>query len=280
LPEDYDDGSSFAGNFNGSRDSDVLPGGHWDCCLKGAMYVSYMDSIRLQKLLDDDGVAEDVVLDDAHVLGNSRFQVNDTIHAVQFIPVWPKDIVWTYTTDYDGAHFPRIPRYSVANRDTWYLWIAVSMLACIPSFWRATVNSVNVTSDWQGWMLSQTVQDCFMKFCRKDMKSNPFKLKMTMKRTNAIMAGSSSAEAAFDHNVIFSQFSLLQNVVTVWLLDLLAIWPSDDSNVVISKTKSVVMLIRHPSEENIELPEKLYSDNMSNDDNRHWELPYVVTTET
>jgi hypothetical protein len=85
---------------------------------------------------------------------------------MQFIPVWPKDIVWTCTTDYDGARFPRIPRYSVLNRDTWYLWITVSMLACIPSFWRATVNSVNVTSDWQGWMLSQTVKDCFMKFRR------------------------------------------------------------------------------------------------------------------
>jgi hypothetical protein len=46
-----------------------------------------MDSIRLQKLLDDDGVAEDAVLDDARVLDNLRFQANDTIHAVQFIPV-------------------------------------------------------------------------------------------------------------------------------------------------------------------------------------------------
>jgi hypothetical protein len=45
LPEDYDDGSSFVGNLNGSDDSDVLPGGHWDHCLKGATYVLYMDSI-------------------------------------------------------------------------------------------------------------------------------------------------------------------------------------------------------------------------------------------
>jgi hypothetical protein len=174
--------------------------------------------------LDDDGVAEDVVLDDACVLENLRFKANDTIHAVQFIPVWPKDIVWSNTTDYDGAHFPPIPWYSIANRDMRYLWIALSMLACIPLFWSTTVNSVNVTSNWQGWMLSRTVKDCFMKFCRKDTKSNPFKLKATMKRTNAIMAGSSSAEATFDHNVIFSRFSLLENVATVWLSDLLAIW--------------------------------------------------------
>jgi hypothetical protein len=79
--------------LNASCDSDVLSGGHWDNCIKGAMYVLYMDSIRLQKLLDDDGVAEDIVLDDACVLDNSRFQANDTILAVQFIPVWPKDIV-------------------------------------------------------------------------------------------------------------------------------------------------------------------------------------------
>jgi hypothetical protein len=79
-------------------------------------------------LLDDDGVAEDVVLDDARVLDNSRFQGNDTICAVQFIPVWPKDIVWTYTTDYDSSCFHPIPWYSVVNRDTQYLWIAVSML--------------------------------------------------------------------------------------------------------------------------------------------------------
>jgi hypothetical protein len=98
--------------------------------------------------------------------------VNHTIRALKFIPVWPKDIVWTYTTDYDGVHFPCIPWYSVANRDMWYLGIAVSMLACIPSFWRATINSDNITSEWQGWMLSQTVEDCFMKFCRKDTKSN------------------------------------------------------------------------------------------------------------
>jgi hypothetical protein len=68
--------------------------------------------------LDDDGVAEDVVLDDAHVLDNLRFQANDTIHAVQFIPVWPKDRVWSNTTDYDGARFPPIPWYSFANSDT------------------------------------------------------------------------------------------------------------------------------------------------------------------
>jgi hypothetical protein len=53
----------------------------------------------------------------------------------------------------------------------------------------------------------------------------------------------------------------------------------DDSNIVISKTKSVVIVIRHLSEEDIELPEKLYSDNMSDNDNRHWELQYVVVTE-
>jgi hypothetical protein len=159
--------------------------------------------------LDDDGVAEDIVRDDARVRDNLRFQANDTICAVRFIPVWPKDIVWSNTTHYNSAHFPPIPWYSVANRDTWYLWIAVSMLACIPLFWRATIHSVNVTSNWQGWMLSQTVKDCFMKFCRKDTKSNPFKFGMTMKRTNAIMAGLSSSEATFNHNVIFSWFSLL-----------------------------------------------------------------------
>jgi hypothetical protein len=233
LAEDYDDQSSFVGNLNASRDSDVLSGGHWEGCLKGATYVLYMDSIQLQKLLDDDGVAEDVVLDDAHVLDNSRFQANDTICAVQFIPVWPKDIVWNNTTDYNGAHFPPIPWYLVANRDIQYLWIVVSMLACIPLFWRATINSINVTSNWHGWMLSQTVKDCFAKFHRKDTESNPFnKLGMTMKRINAIMAGSSSSEDTFDHNVIFSLFRLLQNVATVWLLDLLVIWPIDDSNIV------------------------------------------------
>jgi hypothetical protein len=30
----------------------------------------------------------------------------------------------------------------------------------------------------------------------------------------------------------------------------------------------------------MELPDKLYSDNMSDDDNWHWELQYVVATET
>jgi hypothetical protein len=87
----------------------------------------------------------------------------------------------------------------------------------------------------------------------KDTKSNPFKLGMTMKRTNAIMAGSSSSEATFNHNVIFSWFSLLKNVATVCLSDLLAIWPIDDSNVVISKTKSAITVIRHLSEEYIKL---------------------------
>jgi hypothetical protein len=85
------------------------------------------------------------------------------------------------------------------------------------------------------------VKDCFAKFHRKDMKSNPFKLEMTMKRTNAIMAGSSSSEATFDQDVIFSWFSLLQNVATVWLSDLFAIWPIDDGNIVISKTNSVII---------------------------------------
>jgi hypothetical protein len=75
------------------------------------------------------------------------------------------------------------------------------------------------------------------------MKSNPLKLGMTMKRTNAIMAGLTSAEATFNHNVLFSWFSLLQNVATVWLLDFLAIWHIDDSNLVISETKSVVIVI-------------------------------------
>jgi hypothetical protein len=46
-------------------------------------------------------------------------------------------------------------------------------------------------------MLSQTVKDYFVKSHGKDTKSNPFKLGMTMKRTNAIMAGSSSSEAFF-----------------------------------------------------------------------------------
>ncbi len=50
------------------------------------------------------------------------------------------------------------------------------------------------------------------------------------------------------------------------------IWPIDDSNIVISETKSVIIVIRHPSEEDIKLPEKLYSDNMSDDDNWQWEL--------
>ncbi len=73
LAEDYNNWSSFVGNLNASCDSDVLSGGHWDGCWKGATYVSYMDSIQLQKLLDDDGVAEDILLDDACVFDNSRF---------------------------------------------------------------------------------------------------------------------------------------------------------------------------------------------------------------
>jgi hypothetical protein len=93
-----------------------------------------------------------------------------------------------------------------------------------------------------------------------------------MKRINAIMAESSSSEASFGHNVIFSRFSLLKNVATVWLLDLLVIWPIDDSNVVISKIKSAIIVIQHPSKEVIKLSEKSYSDNMSEDDNWHWEL--------
>jgi hypothetical protein len=140
--------------------------------------------------------------------------------------------------------YPSYPLVLVEKRDTWYLWVAVFMLACIPLFWRATINLVPVTiSNWQGWMLSQTVKDCFMKFRRKDTKSNPFKLGMTMKRTNAIMAGLSSSEDTFDHNVIFSWFSLLQNVAIVWLLDLLVICPIDDSNIVIYERKSVIIMI-------------------------------------
>jgi hypothetical protein len=38
-------------------------------------------------------------------------------------------------------------------------------------------------------------------------------------------------------------------------------------------------VIRHLSEEYIKLWEKLYSDDMLDDDNRHWELRYVVATE-
>jgi hypothetical protein len=68
--------------------------------------------------------------------------------------------------------------------------------------------------------------------------------------------------------LFFSQFSLLLNIGTVWLSDLLAIWPIDDSNIVISEMKSVVIVIQHPSKEGIELTEKLYSDNMLDDDNR------------
>jgi hypothetical protein len=100
------------------------------------------------------------------------------------------------------------------------------MLACIPLFWRATINLGNVTSNWQGWMLSWTVKDCFMKFCRKDTKSNQFKLKTTMKRKNAIMAGSSSAETTFDHNDIFfcSACWKILSLFGYWIVGNLAQW--------------------------------------------------------
>jgi hypothetical protein len=39
-------------------------------------------------------------------------------------------------------------------------------------------------------------------------------------------------------------------------------------------------VIGHLSKENVKLLEKLYSDNKLDDDNWHWELQYVVTTET
>jgi hypothetical protein len=57
------------------------------------------------------------------------------------------------------------------------------------------------------------------------------------------MAGSSSSEAAFNHNIIFSWFSLLENDATVWLSDLLAIWSIDDSNVVIAYPKRNLSLL-------------------------------------
>jgi hypothetical protein len=76
-----------------------------------------------------------------------------------------------------------------------------------------------------------------MKFCRKDTKSNPFKLGMMMKRANAIMAGLSSAEATFNHNILFLSSVWLKMLSTVWILDLSVIWQSDDSNIVISETK-------------------------------------------
>jgi hypothetical protein len=35
----------------------------------------------------------------------------------------------------------------------------------------------------------------------------------------------------------------LQNVATVWLLHLLAIWPIDDGNIIITEMKSVIIVI-------------------------------------
>lgn len=270
LAGHYETDAAIERELNFSRDGDVLPLSPFGKCLKGSTFVSYVDSIQLQQSMDSVDIDNTVIFDDARVLDDRQFQQDDTVRAVPIKPLWQNHVVWTHQLDSHGAHFPRIPRYIVSEVDTRYLWLVVSMLSSIPSFWKATVESVTRTSQWQGWVLARAVKDCFFTRRSKDSRSNPFRLKTTVKKANAIIAGAHLEN--FNREQLLAQLALVQNVAVVWSTDILQ---NNNRNTVLPEKQTIIVVRHEDDDEDLRLPQKL----QSNDSSSQWELRYVATTD-
>jgi len=275
LAEDYDTNAEIERLVNTSLTGEMLPGSSWKKCSEGSTYVSYPDAIRLQKCLDNDGVNECIICDDARILDNARFQDIDNVCSVPLKAVWPTEIVWTQKTDSYGCSFPPVPPYKVPGVDTRYLWITMCFLSSVPPFWKATAESVKRTSQWPGWVLARAVKDCFVKLGRKDLKSNPFKLKTTIKTVNGKMAGLDPR--IFSLDTMHSQLSVVENVDTVWSTDIFTgTFVENGNRSMISLTKPTIVVIRRDDDDESVLPQELWSHDCS----CHWELRCVTNTQT
>ena len=84
------------GHGNGSEHSDW-----WNGTCSGAMYVSFEDSVQLQKCLDNSG--------EISVTRPSSDPMPEV--SLCFVPTWPREIVWAQRTNSYGATFPSIAPY-------------------------------------------------------------------------------------------------------------------------------------------------------------------------
>ena len=274
LAAQYETDAAIERSLNLTVDGNVVSESLWGRHLHGSTFVPYEDCIRLQCFLDTAGTGEVTVFDDARVLDNSRFQEGDTVRAVLVRPPWKAEIVRTHCVDSHGGRVVRIPAYNVPHVDTRCLWILVSMLSSIPSFWRATVQSVKRTSEWQGWVLARTMKDCFSRQCNRVSRNNPFGLKTTIQKAHATVAGIHSD--TFDRENFVAQLGLLQDVASVWFADLHLL---GRVNSTVLDGKHTIVVVREDSDGGIAndstslLPSRLETDN-TND----WELRYVAVT--
>jgi hypothetical protein len=169
--------------------------------------------------------------------------------------------------DEHGAMFPRIPMYNITDVDSRYLWLLISMLASVPSFWKATTGSVTCTSQWPGWVLARMVKDCFKKHSPKDLRSKPFKLNTTMAKAQSYIVGRNAG--AFDMELFQDKLRVLSGVKVVSSLNLFA--EKFQFGAAVSDT---IVVCRSAEHDFVDLPSVL----PANESGLQWELQYVATT--
>jgi predicted GIY-YIG superfamily endonuclease len=266
LAEDYMDDAHLLLDMQEVAGT-VRDGSEWKDCCKGATFVSYTDAIRMQKTLNDNGMKECIVSDDARVMDDLQFQPDDEVRLVQIRPVWVSEIVVAHPVDGHGAMFTRIPRYNVTNVDTSCLWLMISMLTTQPRLWKGTVDSVRCTSEWLGWVLARATKDCFHCHKGKQSKKNPFQLNTTMKSVNERLVGVDGA--GYHWQSFMAKFN------TIRAIDAVSSESFFETSIDTMEFEGdAVVVCRSDYDTHDELPESIVQQ--SSDD--VWELRYVAVT--
>ena len=225
----------------------------WDAYCLGCTRVTFPDSVKLQKLLDDSAGWGIVVQ-----IGDSEHAQYETI-----VPSWPREIVWSHPNSPYGARIPAVKAYRQTGKDTRYLWFLVAVLISVPNMWKHAAGSVQTTAEWPGWVMSHVSKKYFP--YKRVSRKNPFTKGGTEEKLLESIVGNAS-DHMYNPDVFWDTLSAIHNIRKFRATDLA------DDNMDIQDQDDTVVILRSEEDGTISLPERIA--------NEQYELRFVATSDT
>ncbi len=147
---------------------------------KGSTYVTFEDAIRLQAMVHwQQGSTVKVW---KRLAINAKLQNEITYEDVHYVPKWCRYLTWVHPCNAHGARPPPLP---ITNRfyDYRLLWIMSGLLSTIPEMWEDCTSRVIRNDEYNGWLLSYVVMECYPERASRGGKRGPFQYPLQARKS-------------------------------------------------------------------------------------------------
>jgi hypothetical protein len=235
--------SAFEDELAGASGAHVEQKEWWEHFCAGATRVTFHDSVKLQRLMND-------------ATGGCVIRLSGVApgqpDTVSIVGCWPRDIVWAHGRNKYGACFPSLPPVRKSGYDTRFLWILLGMMVSVPTFWTAVASSVRADDEWPGWMLTYATRKCMLSRKGKSSGSDPFK------KAKGIAGLMQVVAAAFVSEMFTTELfrSVLNIVERIYLVDTSVV---GDNEVTVLDCVDTLVVVCSESDGRVEVPNVIHA---------------------